>query len=275
MNSADKIIAVTGATGQQGSATARHLLSAGWKVRALTRDLKKPAAVQLKKAGAELVYGDMDKPQDLKAAFKGVSGVFSVQNFWLPNVGSEGEVRQGKLVAQVALDAGVSHFVYSSAAAAHRGMGQAHFASKLEIEWYIKGLGLPATILRPVAFMDNFNWSRSSILSGVFRGMGLSPEKTIQLIAGDELTEKQIAEAYSRVIGRPVILGSPIFNMAKMTEEQRSAMTFFNSEAYTVDVVNCRKLYPSLLTFEQYLERNGWRNARPEPLADSNQRRGK
>ena len=33
----NKIIAVTGATGQQGGAVARKLLADGWKVRALTR----------------------------------------------------------------------------------------------------------------------------------------------------------------------------------------------------------------------------------------------
>ena len=40
----NKIIAVTGATGQQGGAVARKLLADGWKVRALTRDLNKPEA---------------------------------------------------------------------------------------------------------------------------------------------------------------------------------------------------------------------------------------
>ena len=83
----DKIIAVTGATGQQGGAVARRLLADGWNVRALTRDLSKPAAQALASAGAELILGDMDSRSELDAAFKGVYGVFSVQNFWLPNVG--------------------------------------------------------------------------------------------------------------------------------------------------------------------------------------------
>jgi NAD(P)-dependent dehydrogenase (short-subunit alcohol dehydrogenase family) len=53
-----KTIAGTGATGQQGGAVARKLLAAGWKVRALTRDITKPAAQELKSLGAELVAGD-------------------------------------------------------------------------------------------------------------------------------------------------------------------------------------------------------------------------
>ena len=82
-----KVIAVTGATGQQGGAVARKLLADGWKVRALTRDANKPAAQELVSLGAELVSGDMENRIELDAAFQGAYGVFSVQNFWLPKVG--------------------------------------------------------------------------------------------------------------------------------------------------------------------------------------------
>src|SRR5215208_7552092 len=156
MNS--KIIAVTGATGQQGGAIARKLLEDGWKVRALTRDQEKPAAQALASAGAELIAGDLDSRSELDAAFEGAYGVFSVQNFWLPNVGFEGEIRQGKNVADAAKAAGIGHLVFSSVGAAHRGMGQKHFESKWIIEQYIHSLELPYTILRPAAFFENFNW---------------------------------------------------------------------------------------------------------------------
>ncbi len=143
-------------------------------------------------------------------------------------------MRQGKNTADAAREAGVKHLVYSSVGAAHRGMGQAHFTSKWEIEQYVQSLGLPYTILRPVAFMDNYNWQRAAITNGYFSGWGLRPEKGLQLIAvedigmfaagrskirrtylgktielaGDELTEQQIAATLSKVIGRPVELKS-------------------------------------------------------------------
>src|SRR6185436_1398065 len=123
-------IAVTGATGQQGRAVAKKLLANGWKVRALTRDPNKPAAQELKSLGAEILPGDMDQRAELDTAFKDAYGVFSVQNFWLPNVGFEGEVRQGEAVADAANAAKVQHLVYSSVGSAHRGMGQKHFESK-------------------------------------------------------------------------------------------------------------------------------------------------
>src|SRR5215217_4477598 len=231
----NKTIAVTGATGQQGGAVARKLLADGWNVRALTRDVNKPAAQALVAAGARLVAGDMDSRSELDAAFQGVYGVFSVQNFWLPNVGYEGEIRQGKNVADAAKAAGVQHLVYSSVGSAHRGMGQKHFESKWIIEQYIQSLDIPYTILRPVLFMDNYNWSRAQILNGTFMGMGLRSEKGVQSVAvedigvfvalafahreeyvgktielaGDELTESQIADTFTKVIGRPVKLAQP------------------------------------------------------------------
>nr|MBA3924067.1 NmrA family NAD(P)-binding protein [Nostocaceae cyanobacterium] len=58
---AERLILVTGATGNQGGAIARHLLQRGnFPVRALVRDENKPAAQALKQAGAELVTGDFD-----------------------------------------------------------------------------------------------------------------------------------------------------------------------------------------------------------------------
>ena len=292
----NKIIAVTGATGQQGGAVARKLLADGWKVRALTRDLSKPAAQALAEAGAELVAGDMDSRSELDAAFQGAYGVFSVQNFWLPNVGFEGEIRQGKAVADAARDTGVQHLVYSSVGAAHRGMGQKHFESKWNIEQYIHSLDIPYTILRPVAFFENFNWERPAISNGIFNAMGLRPEKERQLIgvediavfaalafenpqeyvgktielAGDALTEQQLADTFSKIIGRPVKLTQPTGGTGWSSEEEMTAMfNFFNGEAYDADIPALRKLHPGLLTFEQYLRKTGWENLEPMPMSQN------
>ncbi len=291
----NKLIAVTGATGQQGGAVARKLLADGWQVRALTRDINKPAAQELKALGAELVAGDMDNRADLDAAFNGVYGVFSVQNFWLPNVGFDGEIKQGKAVADAAKAAGVQHLVYSSVGSAHRGMGQKHFESKWIIEQYIHTLDIPYTILRPVAFMENHNWSRAYILSGTYTGMGLRADKGVQNIAvediaafaalaftdakfylgktlelaGDELTEAQAAEVFAKVIGRPVTLAAPQMGGGRAPEEEMIAMfNFFNGEGYDADIPALRKLHPGLLRFEDYLLKNGWENQQPIPFPE-------
>ena len=291
----NKIIAVTGATGQQGNAVAKKLLADGWKVRALTRDINKPAAQELKALGAELVAGDMDNRAELDAAFKGAYGIFSVQNYWLPNVQYEGEIKQGKNVADAAKAAGVQHLVYSSVGSAHRGMGQKHFDSKWIIEQYIHTLDVPYTILRPVAFMDNNSWRRAYILSGTYTGLGLRPEKGLQTIAvediavfvalafadkksylgrtlelaGDELTENQTAEVFSKVIGRPVTLTEPSGQSWAPEEEAKAAFNFFNGEGYDADIAALRKIHPGLLNFEEYLRKNGWENQQPIPIPEN------
>ena len=292
----NKIIAIAGATGQQGNAVAKKLLADGWKVRALTRDTSKPAAQELKSLGAELVAGDMENLAELEAAFEGAYGVFSVQNFWLPNVGFEGEIRQGKNVADAAKAADIQHLVYSSVGAAHRGMGQKHFESKWIVEQYIHSLDIPYTILRPVAFFENFNWERANILNGTFNAIGLRAEKERQLIAvediaafvalafakpeeylsrtielaGDELTESQIAQTFAKVIGRPVTLTLPSGDSGRASEEEMTAMiNFFNGEAYDADIPALRTLHPGLLTLEAYLRKNGWENAEPIPAGQN------
>ncbi len=297
MSDNGKTILVVGATGQQGGAVARHLLKDGWKVRALVRDPEKETAKALANQGAELVKGDLYDSVSLDNALKGMYGAFSIQNFWLPDVGFDGEIKQGKLIADAAHKAGIQHFVYSSVGAAHRGMGQKHFESKWIIEQYIKELDLPHTILRPVAFMDNFEWKRVEISNGTYSGFGVAADKKTQLIAvddigavaaivfsnmekylgttleiaGDELTETEAAETFTKIIGRQVNLGQPQTDDDNFmsAEEQAAGINFFNGEAYTADIAAVRKIHPNLQTFEQYLHVNGWENLAVLPIPEN------
>ena len=78
MSNTQKLIAVVGATGQQGGAVVRALQASGqFKVRALTRNPGKHP-----KLGDEVVLADFNRPETLKAAFAGVHGVFLVTNSW-------------------------------------------------------------------------------------------------------------------------------------------------------------------------------------------------
>jgi uncharacterized protein YbjT (DUF2867 family) len=274
-----KVIMVTGATGQQGGATARHLLAQGWPVRALTRDLDSPPAQALGKAGAEVVQGDLDDRPSLDLALTGVYGVYSMQT---PYPGADVEERQGKALADAASAAGVGHFVYASVGGAERNTGISHFESKWAIEKHVGELGLPATVLRPVFFMENFNPQRESILDGTFTSRGIKPDKTLQLIAandvgafaalafanpqvyigqaleigGDELTEPQIVETIVKVIGRTVNMVPP--EGPFLYEDFTKMIDWFNEKGYEADIPDTRARYPRLLTFETWLRGSGW-----------------
>ena len=149
------MIVVCGATGRQGGAVARRLLADGWAVRGLTRDPNGKKAAGLRATKVELVHADMGDRASLSRAFQGAHGVYSVQNPMIS--GDEAEVVQGKNVADVALECGVRHLVYGSAGPGMPGTGVRQWDSKVEIEEHVRGLGLPLTVIRPMAFMELMN----------------------------------------------------------------------------------------------------------------------
>ena len=151
----DRVFAVVGATGQQGGATARALLKSGAGVRALVRDPQSAPAQALAQQGAQLVRADLNDVASVRAAFTGVDGVFAMTTFATER-GTEGEVERGTAIADAALQAEVSHVVYSSVGGAERHTGIPHFESKRRVEEHLESLDLSATFVRPTFFMDNF-----------------------------------------------------------------------------------------------------------------------
>lgn len=283
---ARRLILVSGATGNQGGTVARKLLEQGFRVRALTRDPEKLAARALAEGGAEVVRGDLEDRFSLDLELEGVYGVFSVQNFF--EAGYEGEVRQGKMLADAAKEAGVSHFVYSSVGSAYRETGIPHFESKWEVEEHVREISLPYTILRPVFFMQNWETMRDQILEGTL-AQPLDPDKPLQQVntedigvfaamafedterwigrevdlAGDELTMLEVAETFSSVSGREIgYFQVPWDQFREMMGEEFTVMLrWFNDVGYEADIPALRKEYPDLSTFEQYLRSHGWEDA--------------
>lgn len=283
----ERSVLVTGATGHQGGAVIRHMLPRGWKLRALTRNPASHAAKELARQGVEVVAGDLEDPGSLAAATKGVYGVYSVQDFWA--VGARREVQQGKNLADAARKAGVAHFVFSSVGGAERKSGIDHWESKWEVEQHIRGLGLPATMLRPVAFMENYYIDQVEI--GILKGKlmdpirGDKPYQTIAAddiggyvalafsrpsefigkeleIAGSELTNLQAAEVFSRVLGKPVKfrkLPMPVVRLALGKEFYRM-FRWFNESGFKADIAALRRSYPEtrLRSLEEWLRDEGW-----------------
>lgn len=150
--STGRTIAVLGATGRQGGQVVRRLLVDGWHVRAITRKPGSKKAVILKERGVDVFGADLEDPKSLDSAFAGAHGVFSMQE---PRSGSiEIEIRQGTNAARAAARAGVRHVVYGSAGPGEETTGIEQWDAKIEVARQMKGLGLPLTVLRPMAFME-------------------------------------------------------------------------------------------------------------------------
>ncbi|MEU3230560.1 NmrA/HSCARG family protein [Nocardiopsis alba] len=269
---ADRTVLVTGATGNQGGGVARALLADGWRVRAFVRDPGGSAARALADEGAELVRGDWDDVESLRRAVDGVHGVFGVQPLGAAEAELEAEVRWGISLAEIATDAGVEHFVYSSVGGAERRTGIDHFETKAAIERHVLASALPATILRPVFFMNNLlgfvdagpervmelpvladrpmQFIAASDIGRIAAAVFAAPREWIGRqveIAGDELSFADVARVYERLTGVPTRL------VTRPIEDRM--FEWFAESGYRADIAALREEFGRLLTFEEFLRR--------------------
>lgn len=265
-------VLVTGATGQQGGAVARALLSKGHRVKALTRKPDSDGARQLATAGIEIVAGDLaDKDSVVKAA-KDVDAMFLMGNSY--EAGMAEETRQGILAADAAKAAGVGHLIYSSVADANKKTGIPHFESKYLVESHIAGLGIPYTISAPVAFMENIvaPWSIGALSQGTHT-FAMPAKRVLQLVtlldigafvaalverrervfgkrfdfAGDELSGEDQAKILSQAIGRPINYQEiPIAVARQQSEDAALMFEWFDRVGYDVDIAGLHRDFPEV-----------------------------
>jgi uncharacterized protein YbjT (DUF2867 family) len=278
-----RVVAVTGATGRQGGAVARHLLSEGWRVRAVTRRPDRPAARALAALGAEVVRADMMNKSELTQAFRDVYGVFSVQNF-MPE-GTDAEIRQGTNVADAAQATGVQHVVYGSAGTGASDTGIGSWNSKLTVEAYLRTLGLPHTVLRPMAFMELMTdrgyfpavstWSLMPKLMGPDRPVGwvcvddlgaivarafAEPDRFIGAelsLVADVQSIAQCRQIWGELYGRrPRRLPMPTWMFRRFVGSDLITMwSWLRTAQFDMDPTPTRTLLPTALTVREWLVR--------------------
>lgn len=290
----DQLILVVGATGNQGTAVCNQLLADGYLVRAMVRKSDDDKAKALADKGAQLIVADLEDRASLDQAVAGAYGVFAVLRFFQEH--QEQETEQGKRLADAAKVAGVQHFVYSSVASAHRKTGVPHLDSKWYIEQYIRRIGLPHTILGPVAFnysMEEFKGPVSQgMLPYAFRPNTLvfqldehdyarfvslafsNPEQWLGYrydVASDALTAAELAETFARVTGRPVLYQQITWEDEIKTAGQEVVNLMQWIERIGPDILldSRRREYPWLTPFETYLRQNGWENL---PVTDQTEK---
>ncbi|KAM0351700.1 hypothetical protein ACHAPU_002710 [Fusarium lateritium] len=269
-----RVIAVTGATGNQGGGVVRALLASDqkWHVRAVTREVTSSRAQSLLnefpqevQAGRlELSQGDLSDLDSLLAAFNGAHGVFAVTNdMTTENAVVNEQVEAGRNMVLAAKKTGVKHFVFSSLpdmdkATGGKFPGIHHMNNKHEIEMIAKEHLDGVTCLIP--------------------GVDKTASKTYAAVS-PLVTPREMAEAFTRVTGQPSV-HDPISPEAFGEATMQYAGPSFRLDAQKMmqwasvapaDKVCYGALDPKIMdetfkelgikasTFEAWLQRSGWK----------------
>ncbi|KAF6824502.1 NmrA-like family protein [Colletotrichum musicola] len=289
-------ILIVGATGRTGSATISALISHQTSppaILALTRSPSSPKAQALLAAhpSVALVQGDPTNPEPVFAAHRDIAALYLV------TVPPDDEAQALPLIA-AAISAKVPHVVFSSV---DRGGDEAswdnptpvpHFAAKHRVELRLRsdaaGTATRWTILRPVAFMDQYvsdAGAMGAVMGGLWatmprgrklqlvsaRDIGLFAARTLMNperwagkavgIAGDEISFEEAEETFRTVVGRAMpqtwaVVGRGV---RWAFEDAGRSMEWFEEEGYKADIKGLRDVEPRLQTWEMWLrESSGW-----------------
>jgi uncharacterized protein YbjT (DUF2867 family) len=283
-NMAQKLtVVVTGSTGNQGGAVARGLLERGHKVRAVTRDPNSSQAKLLANAGATLVAASLEDTAAIMKALEGATSLFAMTT---PFGGTDAETRQGVAAAAAAKAAGV-HLVFTSVGSANRQTGIPHFDSKYEVEKYIAKVGVRATILAPVSFMENLYFAKKQLAKGIYAA-ALRPTRALAQVAvvdigavavrlledagrftgkrfdlaSHELTGNDALAILSRVTGRPFDYYQIPLDVIRqrMGEDAAKMYDWLDRVGYTVDRAALRREFPDVAfhDFESWAKMQDW-----------------
>jgi uncharacterized protein YbjT (DUF2867 family) len=277
------IVVVTGSTGKQGGAVAWGLLERGHKVRAVTRDPNSSQAKLLASAGATLVAASLEDTSAITKALEGATSLFAMTT---PSGGTQAERRQGIVAADAAKAAGV-HLVFTSVGSANRQTGIPHFDSKYEVEKHIAKIGVRATILAPVAFIENIYFVKEQLAKGIYAS-ALPPTRVLAQVAvvdigavavrvlenagrftgkrfdlaSDEVTGNDALAILSRVTGHPFSYFQVPLDVVRqrMGEDAVKMYEWFDRVGFTVDRAALRREFPDVAfhDFESWAKTRDW-----------------
>jgi uncharacterized protein YbjT (DUF2867 family) len=232
-----KVIAVLGSTGMQGGGLCQAILndpSDDFTCRAITRELNKEKAQQLRADGAEVVSADMDDVESLKEAFEGAHGVYAVTNFW-EHFSGQKEKEQARNIAEAASAAGVHHVIWSTLEDTRAWMPEddprmpmlqdiyrvPHFDAKAEADAYFREL--PTTFLRTSFYWDNlymFGLEPKKGESGQYEWAFPLADAKMAGIAGEDIGKVAygIFKAGDEYIGQTIGIAGGFLSIEEMGE---------------------------------------------------------
>ena len=223
------MFAITGITGNVGGEVARNLLAAKQPVRGVARDVGKCTAWA--KQDCEIVGADISDAAALTSAFQGTEGVFVLVP---PNFDPSPDFREARAIAvtlRKALDAArPGKVVYLSTIGAQAAQPNL-LTQHTIIERALGDSPLPITFLRAAWFMENSSWdvapaTNSGVIPSFLQPLdkpvpmiatadigrvaaallqeAWSGHRVVELEGPQRVTPNEIAETFSRLLGRPV-----------------------------------------------------------------------
>jgi uncharacterized protein YbjT (DUF2867 family) len=215
-------VLVTGATGNVGSVVAKQLVSAGMDVLAFTRSPEKATFP----AGVRPFKGELLDVDAMRKAIRGVEAVFLLS----PVVPDELNVTISAL--NLCREEKIKAIAYLSVFRVEETADVPHFASKFAAERMIAEFNMPATVLRPNAYMQSPG-VKEALGHGVFpfpigqKGVSFTDVRDIaevavleiqrrlaankplgpeiyEVVAEDVLTGETATKLWSQALGRPI-----------------------------------------------------------------------
>jgi len=184
--------------------------------------------------------------------------------------GTEGEIRRGKQMADIAKDKNIEHLVYSSVASADKNTGIPHFESKYKVEQHIENLGIPYTIIGPTFFMENL--LGPGLRQGQF-ALPLSPSSILQQsaleniaefsalvlerrepflgkridIASDEVTGEQVVKVLSNELGHRIrYVQIPLEQVRQTNDDMARMYEWYDRVGTGIDIADLHQNYPEV-----------------------------
>jgi uncharacterized protein YbjT (DUF2867 family) len=228
----------------------------------------------------------VDDPASLAAALATVQGFY----FMTPEANSleevEAEIRIGTALVDAAAEAGVPHVVFNSVFGADRVTGVPHHDSKHRIEEHLRHSGLRTTMVRPVAFMENFASVMAPrvedgtmvlrmplpddvplklisirdigrIAAAVLLGTADVPGGAVEAV-GDELTGSRIAAAFGAHAGLPARYEALPLSVLPNELDREMFRQFERASEHPSDLAAVRAIEPTTWDLAEWIRSSGW-----------------
>lgn len=277
-----KSVFITGITGNQGGALAKHLSGPDFRIVGLTRNAQSVKAKNLMAQGVEIIEGDLDNHHSFKDHLSNIDIFFLVQGF---EQGAKKEIEQARNLVDLIKEYHVPYLVYSSVLGADLNSGIPHFESKYSIENYIKKSQLDYTTLRPASFMENLlnpevlkrlkkgklvlplnkntiqqlisTEDIGKIAARIITNISQHKGQTINLVT-DQKSALEQAEAISKGLNHPVSYQKlpGIFTYLLMGKDLFKMFSYMNKNNFIVmkDIDAFKEEYKELGDFEKWVE---------------------